>query len=55
MSDTYPVSGQTYPRKADSRILNVLSSVAQSAYRFANDMRLLKDMREIEELFERIR
>ena len=46
MSDTYPVSGQTYPRKADSRILNVLSSVAQSAYRFANDMRLLQHMRD---------
>jgi adenylosuccinate lyase len=53
MSDTYPVSGQTYPRKADSRILNVLSSVAQSAYRFANDMRLLQHMREIEEPFEK--
>ncbi|MEL7608453.1 MAG: adenylosuccinate lyase [Bacillota bacterium] len=50
---TYPVTGQTYPRKLDSRILNVLSAVAQSAYRFANDMRLLQHMREIEEPFEK--
>ena len=38
----FSVSGQTYPRKADSRILNVLSSIAQSAYRMANDIRLLQ-------------
>lgn len=49
----FPVSGQTYPRKADSRILNVLSSIAQSAYRFADDMRLLQHMREVEEPFEK--
>ena len=48
----YPVSGQTYPRKLDSRILNVLSSVAQSAYRMANDIRLLQHDRQIEEPFE---
>lgn len=48
----YDVSGQTYPRKLDSRILNALSSVAQSAYRFANDIRLLQHMRQIEEPFE---
>ena len=48
----FPVTGQTYPRKLDSRILNALSSVAQSAYRFANDLRLLQHMREVEEPFE---
>lgn len=53
MENCYPVSGQTYPRKADSRIQNVLSSIAQSAYRFADDMRLLQHMREVEEPFEK--
>ncbi len=53
MSESYPVSGQTYPRKADSRILNALSAIAQSAYRFADDMRLLQHMREVEEPFEK--
>lgn len=48
----FPVTGQTYPRKLDSRILNALSSIAQSAYRFANDLRLLQHMREVEEPFE---
>ena len=47
------VSGQTYPRKADSRILNVLSSIAQSAYRMANDIRLLQHDRQVEEPFEK--
>lgn len=49
----FPVAGQTYPRKYDSRILNVLSSIAQSAYRFANDMRLLQHLRQVEEPFEK--
>lgn len=49
---TYDVCGQTYPRKTDSRVLNVLSSVAQSAYRMANDIRLLQHDRQIEEPFE---
>ena len=49
----FPVSGQTYPRKVDSRVLNVLSGVAQSAYKFAQDLRLLQHMREIEEPFEK--
>ena len=49
----FTVSGQTYPRKADSRILNCLSSVAQSAYRMANDIRLLQHDRQIEEPFEK--
>ena len=48
----YDVCGQTYPRKLDSRILNVLSSVAQSCYRFGNDMRLLQHDRQLEEPFE---
>jgi adenylosuccinate lyase len=51
--DVYPVSGQTYTRKLDSRILNLLSGVAQSAYKFSNDIRLLQNMKEIEEPFEK--
>lgn len=47
------VSGQTYSRKQDSRILNVLSAVAQSAYKFSNDMRLLANLKELEEPFEK--
>lgn len=49
----YPVSGQTYSRKIDSRVLNVLSSIAQSAHKFSNDMRLLQHLKEIEEPFEK--
>ena len=48
----FPVCGQTYPRKLDSRILNVLSSVCQSAYKFANDLRLLQHLQQIEEPHE---
>ncbi len=48
----FAVSGQTYPRKLDSRVLGVLSAIAQSAYKFSNDMRLLQSMKEIEEPFE---
>ena len=48
----FSVCGQTYPRKTDSRILNVLSSIAQSCYRFANDLRLLQHDRQVEEPFE---
>ena len=51
-SECCPVCGQTYPRKLDSRILNVLSSIAQSAYRMANDIRLLQHDRQLEEPFE---
>jgi adenylosuccinate lyase len=47
------VSGQTYSRKQDTRILNALSAVAQSAYKFSNDMRLLANLKEIEEPFEK--
>lgn len=50
---SFPVSGQTYPRKFDSRILSTLSSIAQSASKFANDLRLLQHMREVEEPFEK--
>lgn len=50
--DCYDVSGQTYSRKVDSRILNVLSSIAQSAYKMADDIRLLQHDRQIEEPFE---
>jgi adenylosuccinate lyase len=48
----YDVSGQTYPRKLDSRILSALSSVAQSASKFATDVRLLQHDRQVEEPFE---
>ena len=48
----YGVCGQTYPRKLDSRILNALSSIGQSACRFANDLRLLQHDRQVEEPFE---
>ncbi|MBR3586821.1 MAG: adenylosuccinate lyase [Oscillospiraceae bacterium] len=48
----FPVCGQTYPRKTDSRILNALSSVAQSCYRMAQDIRLLQHDRQLEEPFE---
>ena len=49
----YPVSGQTYSRKVDARILNVLSGIAQSAHKFSNDIRLLQHLKEIEEPFEK--
>ncbi|MGI6029350.1 MAG: adenylosuccinate lyase [Candidatus Heteroscillospira sp.] len=49
----FDVCGQTYPRKLDSRILNCLSSIAQSAYRMANDIRLLQHDRQVEEPFEK--
>jgi len=47
-----PVSGQTYSRKTDFRVLSVLSGIAQSAHRFSNDIRLLQHLKEIEEPFE---
>ncbi|MBQ0078923.1 MAG: adenylosuccinate lyase [Eubacterium sp.] len=49
----YPVSGQTYSRKIDSRVTNVLASIAQSAHKFSNDVRLLQHLKEIEEPFEK--
>lgn len=51
-TDIFPVSGQTYPRKTDVRILNCLSSIAQSLYRMAADIRLLSHDRQLEEPFE---
>lgn len=48
---TFPVTGQTYPRKLDSQFLHVLSGVAQSAYKFSNDLRLLQNLKEMEEPF----
>lgn len=48
----YPVSGQTYSRKVDSRVLNILAGIAQSAHKFSNDIRLLQHLKEIEEPFE---
>ena len=51
-AECFPVCGQTYPRKLDSRILNALSSMAQSAYRMAQDIRLLQHDRQLEEPFE---
>ena len=50
---SYYVSGQTYSRKVDSRVLNCLSSIAQSAHKFSNDIRLLQHLKEIEEPFEK--
>ncbi len=49
----YPVSGQTYSRKIDSRILNALGGIAQSAAKFSNDIRLLQHLKEVEEPFEK--
>ncbi|MBD5100101.1 MAG: adenylosuccinate lyase [Clostridiales bacterium] len=50
---SFAVSGQTYTRKYDYNILSVLSQIAQSAYKFANDIRILQNMKEIEEPFEK--
>lgn len=52
-SKVFPVSGQTYSRKLDYQMLSVMSSIAQSAYKFANDIRLLQHLKEIEEPFEK--
>ena len=49
----YGVTGQTYPRKVDSTVLNTLSEVAQSAYKFSNDLRILQSLKEMEEPFEK--
>ena len=49
----YPVSGQTYSRKVDTRVLNVLAGIAASAHKFSNDIRLLQHLKEVEEPFER--
>ena len=52
-SGCVPVSGQTYSRKVDTRVLNVLAGIAQSAHKFSNDIRLLQHLKEIEEPFEK--
>ena len=49
----YPVSGQTYSRKVDTRVLNVLAGIASSAHKFSNDIRLLQHLKEVEEPFEK--
>ncbi|MGB4657688.1 MAG: adenylosuccinate lyase [Mobilitalea sp.] len=49
----YPVSGQTYSRKVDSKVLNLLAGIAASAHKFSNDIRLLQHLKEIEEPFEK--
>ncbi len=51
--DCFAVSGQTYSRKLDSRVVNVLAGIAQSASKFSNDIRLLQHLKEIEEPFEK--
>lgn len=51
--NVYGVTGQTYPRKFDYNVLCVLSQIAQSAYKFSNDIRILQNMKEIEEPFEK--
>lgn len=52
-SSCYPVSGQTYSRKVDTRVLSVLAGIAQSAHKFSNDIRLLQHLKEVEEPFEK--
>ena len=52
-ADCYPVSGQTYSRKVDSRVLNLLAGIASSAHKFSNDIRLLQHLKEVEEPFEK--
>ena len=52
-SECFAVSGQTYPRKLDYQMLSVLSGIAQSAYKFSNDIRLLQHLKQVEEPFEK--
>ena len=53
--DCYPVSGQTYSRKVDTRVCNILAGIAASAHKMSNDIRLLQHLKEVEEPFEKIR
>ena len=53
LSQSYPVTGQTYPRKIDSQVMAVLSGIAQSAHKMATDLRLLQHRKEVEEPFEK--
>ncbi len=52
-SECYPVSGQTYSRKVDTRVANVLAGIAASAHKMSNDIRLLQHLKEVEEPFEK--
>ena len=51
--ECYPVSGQTYSRKVDTRVANVLAGIAASAHKMSNDIRLLQHLKEVEEPFEK--
>ena len=51
--DSYPVSGQTYSRKVDTRVCNILAGIAASAHKMSNDIRLLQHLKEVEEPFEK--
>ncbi len=50
---SYPVTGQTYPRKVDTRVLNALAGIGESVHKFGTDMRLLHNLKEVEEPFEK--
>ncbi len=52
-ADSYPVTGQTYPRKVDTHVLRVLASIGESVHKFGTDMRLLQNLKEVEEPFEK--
>lgn len=52
-TEEFKIASQTYTRKVDSIVLNTLSEIAQSAYKFSNDIRLLQNMKEVEEPFEK--
>ena len=51
--ECYPVSGQTYSRKVDTRVANILAGIAASAHKMSNDIRLLQHLKEVEEPFEK--
>ena len=53
VKNCYPVSGQTYSRKVDTRVLNILAGIAASAHKMSNDIRLLQHLKEVEEPFEK--
>ena len=52
-AESYPVTGQTYPRKVDTHVLRVLAAIGESAHKWATDMRLLANLKEVEEPFEK--
>ncbi len=53
VENVYPITGQTYSRKVDFRVISCLSGISQSAYKFANDLRMLQSLKELEEPFEK--